>query len=133
MANEILLMADVLSREKSVDKDIIFEAIEAALATATRKRHREDIEARVSIHRDTGEYDAFRRWEVIDDEEEQNQGLTSLIGALRSGFLRLAGQEDLCSLPRNPRRRFTKVPPTPPAQELQREREEEVTDNRIVR
>ena len=70
MANEILLMADVLSREKSVDKDVIFEAIEAALATATRKRHREDIEARVSIHRDTGEYDAFRRWEIIDDEEE---------------------------------------------------------------
>jgi N utilization substance protein A len=70
MANEILLMADVLSREKNVDKDIIFEAIEAALATATRKRHREDIEARVSIHRDTGEYDAFRCWEIIDDEEE---------------------------------------------------------------
>ena len=70
MANEILLMADVLSREKSVDKDVIFEAIEAALETATRKRHREDGEARVSIHRDTGEYDAFRCWEVIDDDVE---------------------------------------------------------------
>ncbi|MDJ0957725.1 MAG: transcription termination factor NusA [Arenicellales bacterium] len=70
MANEILLMADVLSREKSVEKDVIFEAIEAALATATRKRHREDIEARVSIHRDTGKYDAFRRWEIIDDDDE---------------------------------------------------------------
>jgi N utilization substance protein A len=70
MANEILLMADVLSREKGVEKDVIFEAIEAALATATRKRHREDIDARVSIHRDTGEYDTFRRWEVMPDEEE---------------------------------------------------------------
>ncbi|MBS1269790.1 MAG: Transcription termination/antitermination protein NusA [Gammaproteobacteria bacterium] len=70
MANEILLMADVLSREKSVAKDVIFEAIEAALATATRKRHREDIDARVSIHRDTGVYDTFRRWEVIPDDEE---------------------------------------------------------------
>ena len=70
MANEILLMADVLSREKGVEKDVIFEAIEAALATATRKRHREDIEARVFIHRDTGAYDTFRRWEVIPDEEE---------------------------------------------------------------
>jgi len=70
MANEILLMADVLSREKGVEKDVIFEAIEAALATATRKRHREDIDARVSIHRDTGNYDAFRRWEVIPDDEE---------------------------------------------------------------
>ncbi len=70
MANEILLMADVLSREKGVDKDVIFEAIEAALATATRKRHREDIDARVSIHRDTGDYDTYRRWEVIPDDEE---------------------------------------------------------------
>lgn len=70
MANEILLMADVLSREKGVEKDVIFEAIEAALATATRKRHREDIDARVSIHRDTGDYDTYRRWEVIPDDEE---------------------------------------------------------------
>ncbi|MDH3638456.1 MAG: transcription termination factor NusA [Gammaproteobacteria bacterium] len=70
MANEILLMADVLSREKGVDKDVIFEAIEAALATATRKRHREDIDARVSIHHDTGDYDTFRRWEIIGDEDE---------------------------------------------------------------
>lgn len=70
MANEILLMADVLSREKGVEKDVIFEAIEAALATATRKRHREDIDARVSIHRSTGAYDTFRRWEVIPDDEE---------------------------------------------------------------
>lgn len=70
MANEILLMADVLSREKGVDKDVIFEAIEAALATATRKRHREDIDARVAIHRDTGDYDTYRRWEVVPDDEE---------------------------------------------------------------
>lgn len=70
MANEILLMADVLSREKGVDKTVIFEAIEAALATATRKRHREDIDARVSIHRDSGEFDTFRRWEVVPDDDE---------------------------------------------------------------
>lgn len=70
MANEILLMADVLSREKSVDKEIIFQAIEAALATATRKRHREDVDARVSIHRDTGKYDTWRRWEVLADDAE---------------------------------------------------------------
>ncbi len=68
--NEILLMADVVSREKGLEKEVIFQAIEAALATATRKRHPEDIEARVSIHRDTGEYDTFRQWQVLDDEEE---------------------------------------------------------------
>ncbi len=70
MANEILLMADVLSSEKGVEKQVIFEAIEAALATATRKRHREDIEARVHIFQDTGDYESFRRWEVIAEEEE---------------------------------------------------------------
>jgi len=68
--NEILLMADVVSREKGLEKDVIFEAIEAALATATRKRHRDDIEARVAIHRATGDYDTFRQWLVLDDEEE---------------------------------------------------------------
>lgn len=68
--NEILLMAEVVSREKDLDKEIIFKAIEAALATATRKWYSGDIDARVSIHRDTGDYDTFRVWEVIDDEEE---------------------------------------------------------------
>lgn len=69
MANEILLMADVLSSEKGVEKQVIFEAIEAALATATRKRHREDIDARVHIFQDTGEYESFRRWEVMPEDE----------------------------------------------------------------
>ncbi|MGH1540531.1 MAG: transcription termination factor NusA [Arenicella sp.] len=70
MANEILLMADVLSSEKGVEKQVIFEAIEAALATATRKRHREDIEARVHIFQTTGDYESFRCWEVLPDDEE---------------------------------------------------------------
>ena len=68
--NDILLMADVVCREKSLDKEIIFDALEAALATATSNRHEQDIEARVSIHRDTGDYDTFRQWEIIDDDEE---------------------------------------------------------------
>ena len=68
--NEILLMAEVVSREKDLEKEIIFSAIEAALATATKKWHTEDIDARVSIHRDSGDYDSFRVWEVIDDDAE---------------------------------------------------------------
>ncbi|MBX2867507.1 MAG: transcription termination factor NusA [Acidiferrobacterales bacterium] len=68
--NEILLMAEVVSREKDLDKEIIFSAIEAALATATRKWHDGEIDARVSIHRDTGDYDTFRVWEIVDDEME---------------------------------------------------------------
>jgi len=60
MNKEILMVVDVVSNEKGVGKDIIFEAIEAALAMATKKKHREDIETRVSIDRETGDYDPSR-------------------------------------------------------------------------
>ena len=70
MNKEILMVVDVVSNEKGVTKDIIFEAIEAALASATKKRHREDIEVRVAIDRNTGDYDTFRRWQVVEDNEE---------------------------------------------------------------
>ena len=66
--DEVLMMADVLSREKELEKDVVFLAIEAALATATRKRNREDIEVRVSIDQGTGDYEAFRQWEIVDDD-----------------------------------------------------------------
>ena len=59
MSKEILMVVDAVSNEKGVEKDIIFEAIEAALASATRKRHGEDIDVRVSIDRETGDYDRF--------------------------------------------------------------------------
>ncbi len=68
--NEILLMVEVVSREKDLDKDVIFNAIEAALATATRKWHSGEIDARVSIHRDSGDYDTYRVWEVVADDFE---------------------------------------------------------------
>ena len=68
MSKEILYVADAVSNEKGVEKEIIFEAIEAALATATRKKNGRDIEVRVCIDRETGEYDTFRRWLVIDAE-----------------------------------------------------------------
>ncbi len=67
MNKEILMVVDAVSNEKGVDKEIIFEAIEAALATATKKKHGGDIEVRVAIDRRTGDYDTFRRWEVVDD------------------------------------------------------------------
>ncbi len=70
MNKEILMVVDVVSNEKGVAKEIIFEAIEAALASATKKKHREDIEVRVAIDRETGDYDTFRQWEVVDDEIE---------------------------------------------------------------
>ena len=67
MSKEILNVVEVVSAEKGVAKEIIFEAIEAALASATRKRHPEDLDVRVSIDRETGDYETFRRWEVVDD------------------------------------------------------------------
>ena len=66
MSKEILLVVDAVSNEKDVPKSIIFEAIEAALASATRKRHGDDILVRVAIDRTTGDYDTFRRWEVVE-------------------------------------------------------------------
>ncbi len=68
MNKEILLVVDVVSNEKGVDKEVIFEAIEAALATATRKRHGGDIDVRVEIDRETGDYKTFRRWQVVEDD-----------------------------------------------------------------
>ncbi len=69
--NDILLMADVVSREKNLDKEVIFSAIESALAIATQKRSMEDITARVVIDRTTGDYATFRVWEVVDDATEE--------------------------------------------------------------
>ena len=69
MSKEILLVVEAVSNEKGVSKDIIFEAIEQALATATKKRYEEDSDIRVVIDRRTGDYDTFRRWEVMPDDE----------------------------------------------------------------
>ena len=71
MSKEILMVVDAVSNEKGVEKDIIFGAIEAALASATRRKHGEEIEVRVSIDRETGEYDTFRRWLVFTDESTE--------------------------------------------------------------
>ena len=68
---DILNVAEVVSNEKGVDEGIIFEAIEAALASATRRKHGEDIDARVSIDRKTGEYETFRQWTVFADESDE--------------------------------------------------------------
>jgi len=68
---EILQVAEAVSNEKGLSRDIIFEAIEAALASAARRRHPGDIDTRVSIDRSSGDYEAFRRWEVISDDPEE--------------------------------------------------------------
>ncbi len=67
MNKEILLVAEAVSNEKDVPKAVIFEAIEVALATATKKRYDEEADIRVQIDRATGDYETFRRWLVVDN------------------------------------------------------------------
>lgn len=67
MSKEVLAVVEIMANEKGVDKEIIFDAIETALATATRRSNDDEIDVRVEINRITGDYATFRRWEVIDD------------------------------------------------------------------
>ncbi len=69
MNKEILYVVDAVSNEKNVSKELIFQAVETALAMATRKRYGMNIDARVSVNRQTGDYETFRRWKVVDDED----------------------------------------------------------------
>src|ERR1700748_847811 len=71
MNKEILMVVDAVSNEKGVDKEVIFEALEAALASATRKKHGEEWDARVSIDRKSGDYETFRRWKVFADDSKE--------------------------------------------------------------
>jgi N utilization substance protein A len=71
MNKEILLVVDAVSNEKGVEKEVIFEAIEAALASATRKKNPGDIDVRVAIDRNSGAYVSFRRWEVVEEAGEE--------------------------------------------------------------
>ena len=71
MANkEILLVVDVFSNEKDIDKEIVFKAIESALEVAAIKRHTNSVKARVAIDRNTGDYDTFRRWDVVAPDDD---------------------------------------------------------------
>lgn len=84
MNKNVLLVVDAVSNEKGVEKEIIFEAIEAALASATRKRHADDIDVRVAVDRLSGAYETFRRWEVVaDDAEEVEPASNILLGEAR--------------------------------------------------
>lgn len=87
MSREILLLVDALAHEKNVGKEVIFTALELALASATKKKHDDDADVRVEINRETGEYKTFRRWQFveydllensayqIDEEDERSKGL----------------------------------------------------------
>jgi len=83
MNKEILLVVEAVSNEKGVDREVIFQAIEAALETATKKKAEEEIDVKVEINRKTGDYTTARRWFVIEDanddgEDDGDEGLTKL-------------------------------------------------------
>ena len=69
MSKEILMMVEAMSNEKGVAPEIIFEAIESALESATRKRHGEDLDVRVAVDRRSGEHETFRRWKVVTEDD----------------------------------------------------------------
>ncbi|MBA4217190.1 MAG: transcription termination factor NusA [Roseateles sp.] len=68
MNREMLMLVDAISREKSVERDVVFGAVEAALASATKKIYGGEADIRVSVDRDSGEYETFRRWHVVPNE-----------------------------------------------------------------
>ncbi|MCL4724582.1 MAG: transcription termination/antitermination protein NusA, partial [Rhodocyclaceae bacterium] len=72
MSKEMLLLVDALAREKNVAKDIVFAALESALASATKKKINEEADVRVAIDQATGEFESFRRWQVVPDEAVEN-------------------------------------------------------------
>lgn len=79
MSREILMLADALAREKSVERDIVFQALESALASATKKQFVDEVDVRVSIDRDSGDYEAFRRWQVVPDGELEDHDLQVIL------------------------------------------------------
>lgn len=79
MSREILLLVDALAREKNVDKETVFGALELALASATKKRFREEADVRVEIDRTSGDYAAFRRWQIVPEEEFTDSGIHMLL------------------------------------------------------
>jgi N utilization substance protein A len=84
MSKEILLVVDAVSNEKGVSKEVIFDALEAALASAARKLSNDERDVRVAIDRNTGDYATFRRWQVLaDDAEMEFEDSQMLLSAAR--------------------------------------------------
>ena len=82
MSKEVLILVDAIAREKNVEREIVFESLESALASATKKRFPHDSDIVVRIDRSNGEYDAFRRWKVVEDDEFTNdESEITLVGA----------------------------------------------------
>jgi N utilization substance protein A len=84
MSREVLLLADALAREKNVDREVVFAALESALASATKRKFHDDVETRVAIDRATGDYSSFRRWKVVSEEEFESPARQILLSEAQS-------------------------------------------------
>ena len=87
MSREILLLVDALAHEKNVSKDIIFAAVEEALASATKKKYPDDIDIIVEIDQETGEYKSFRKWTILPEELIENNQAEISVGDERASGL----------------------------------------------
>jgi N utilization substance protein A len=83
MSREVLLLVDALAREKNVAREVVFAALESALASATKKRFTEEVDVRVSIDRMSGDYEAFRRWQVVPDGELEDHDIQMILTEAR--------------------------------------------------
>ena len=84
MSREVLMMVDALAREKNVEREIVFSALESALASATKKRFTDEVDLRVTIDRATGDHEAYRRWLVVPDGELEDHDLQMIVAEARS-------------------------------------------------
>lgn len=80
---ELLLMVDALAREKNVPRDVVFAALESALASAMKKRYKDEVDIRVAISREDGSYRGFRRWQVVPDGELDDHDLQIILSEAR--------------------------------------------------
>ena len=79
MSREVLLLVDALAREKNVAREVVFGALESALASATKKRFKEEVDVRVSVDRMSGESESFRRWQVVPDGELEDHDIQVIL------------------------------------------------------
>jgi len=83
MSREVLLLVDALAREKNVAREVVFAALESALASATKKRFTDEVDVRVTIDRLSGDYEAFRRWQVVPDGELEDHDIQVILSEAR--------------------------------------------------
>jgi transcription termination/antitermination protein NusA len=85
MNREVLMLVDALAREKNVEKEVVFSALETALASATKKKfHDPEVDVRVAIDPETGDFEAFRRWLVVPDESVETPSMQMALSEARA-------------------------------------------------